>query len=418
MADNKLIDFIKAYQDIRPETAGINPYEVDSREAFMQMAEGMKPDVRERAMRDANRYKYVLPEDYEYPGISPQDRADSYGVVGGDNPFTKNPTRRKQNIIDMIERGEMSALDYNLPGMRAEGQVTDKAAQKINPNFKAGILEEMYSNRDKMSMGPRYETLTEGKTPSYMLSEDGSRKTKEKEYKGPFPKRKPTIKKEKVKAKTEKEKFVEKDTVLGRMFDKRIRPGAETSSRNKMFTYMDEIGKNLVERRVKGDKSSTLDRVLGGVIEGKDAVIAKDKKEVARKAAAVDKALKNRKTAYEIQKISSESMKNIAELAKTDFTKATQAAMELAEFENFEPGTQKFNDQVAAILRGAVTEGQANVYTKLMQLQKELAILPKGSPDYIAMENDIAEMKQRVSGTTLNNNASDQLIDADGNPIT
>ena len=92
--------------------------------------------------------------------------------------------------------------------------------------------------------------------------------------------------------------------------------------------------------------------------------------------------------------------------------------MELAEFENFEPGTQKFNDQVAAILRGAVTEGQANVYTKLMQLQKELAILPKGSPDYIAMENDIAEMKQRVSGTTLNNNASDQLIDADGNPIT
>ena len=79
----------------------------------------------------------------------------------------------------MIERGEISALDYNLPGMRAEGQVTDKAAQKINPYFKAKILEEMYSNRDKMSMGPRYKTLTEGKTPSYMLNEDGSRKTNE-----------------------------------------------------------------------------------------------------------------------------------------------------------------------------------------------------------------------------------------------
>ena len=112
-------------------------------------------------------------------------------------------------------------------------------------------------------------------------------------------------------------------------------------------------------------------------------------------------------------------MKNIAELAKTDFTKATQEAMELAEFENFEPGTQAFDDQVAAILRGAVTEGQANVYTKLMQLQKDLAILPKGSPEYIAMEREIAEMKQRVGGTTLDNSyASEQLIDADGNPIT
>ena len=95
MADSKLVDFIKAYQEIRPEAnienAGINPYEVESREDFMQMVEGLKPDVSERAMRDANRYKYVLPEDYEYPGISPQDRADSYGVVGGDNPFTKIP---------------------------------------------------------------------------------------------------------------------------------------------------------------------------------------------------------------------------------------------------------------------------------------------------------------------------------------
>ena len=112
-------------------------------------------------------------------------------------------------------------------------------------------------------------------------------------------------------------------------------------------------------------------------------------------------------------------MKNIAELAKTDFTKATQEAMELAEFEGFEPGTLPFDDQVAAILRGAVTEGQANVYTKLMQLQKSLSILPKGSPEYIAMENDIAEMKQRVGGTTLNNSyAPEQLIDQYGNPKT
>ena len=75
--------------------------------------------------------------------------------------------------------------------------------------------------------------------------------------------------------------------------------------------------------------------------------------------------------------------------------------------------------QVAAILRGAVTEGQANVYAKLMQLQKDLAILPEGSPEYIAMEREIAEMKQRVGGTTLDSNyVPEQLIDADGNPKT
>jgi hypothetical protein len=312
MADDKqrLIDFIKAYQSIAPETAGINPYEVGTKEDFMQIVEGMKPDVRERAMRDANRYKYVLPEDYEYPGISPQDRADSYGVVGGDNPFTKNPTRRKQNIIDMIERGEMSALDYNLPGMRAEGQVTDKAAQKINPYFKAGILEEMYSNRDKMSQGPRYKTLSEGKTPSYMLNEDGSKKTskeisketkKEEEYKGPFPKKKPTIKKEtKKETKKEAEKFVPKDTVLGRIFDKRVRPGEEISNLAKTNAMLRNISDNLLERRVVGGKegTSTLSRILGpggGIREGFDEIEALETASESKKAAAVDRALALRK---------------------------------------------------------------------------------------------------------------------------
>ena len=435
MADSKLIDFIKAYQDIRPETADINPYEVDSREAFMQMVEGMKPDVRERAKRDANRYKYVLPEDYEYPGISPQDRADSYGVVGGDNPFTKNPTRRKQNIIDMIERGEISALDYNLPGMRAEGQVTDKAAQKINPYFKAKILEEMYSNRDKMSMGPRYETLTEGKTPSYMLNEDGSRKTneeisketkKEKEYKGPFPKRKPTIKKEtKKETKKEEEKFVRKDTVLGRIFDKRVSPGEEISNLAKTNAMLRNISDNLLERRVVGGKegTSTLSRILGpsgGLREGFEEIEALETASESKKAAAQDKVLERKKIAYEIEKINSESLKNIAELAKTDYEGATKLAMEQAAIRGFEPGSQEYFDEVDAIMTAtSITEGQANVYTKLMDLRKQLAIIPEGDPERAVIERAIAEMEQRSRGTTLNSDyESDQLIGADGNPIT
>jgi len=225
-------------------------------------------------------------------------------------------------------------------------------------------------------------------------------------------------------AKTEKEKFVDKDTVLGRIFDRRVKPGNELSNNEKAFAYIRNISDSLLERREVGGKegTSTLSRILGpggGIGEGSDEIKALQSASISKRAAAVDKALDRKKKAYEIQKISSESMKNIAELAKTDFTKATQEAMELAEFENFEPGTQAFDDQVAAILRGAVTEGQANVYAKLMQLQKDLAILPEGSPEYIAMEKDIAEMKQRVGGTTLDNSyAPDQFIDEDGNPKT
>jgi len=224
--------------------------------------------------------------------------------------------------------------------------------------------------------------------------------------------------------KAKKEEFVAKDTLLGRIFDKRIKPGEDISNRDKASAMLRNLSDNLLERRLVGGKegTDTLSRILGpsgGIREGMTEIEALETASISKRAAAVDKALDRKKKAYEIQKISSEAMKNIAELAKTDFTKATQEAMELAEFENFEPGTQAFDDQVAAILRGAVTEGQANVYTKLMQLKKDLAILPKGSPEYIAMEREIAEMKQRVGGTTLDNSyASEQLIDADGNPIT
>jgi len=438
MADEKqkLIDFIKAYQDIAPETAGINPYEVGTKEDFMQIVEGMKPDVRERAMRDANRYKYVLPEDYEYPGISPQDRADSYGVVGGDNPFTKNPTRGKQNIIDMIERGEISAFDYNLPGMRAEGQVDNKAAQKINPYFKAKILGEMYSNRDKMSMGPRYKTLTEGKTPSYMLNEDGSRKTneeisketkKEKEYKGPFPKRKPTIKKEtKKETKKEKEKFVPKDTVLGRIFDKRVKPGEEISNLAKTNAMLRNISDNLLERRVVGGKegTSTLSRILGpggGVREGFDEIETLETASESKKAAAVDKLLENQKTAYEIKKIDSEAMKNIAEAAKSDYSKATQGAMELATIRGFTPGTAEYMAEVDAILSVAVTEGQASIIKNVADLQSQLSIMDPDSDAYKAMQDRINMLQRKSIGSTVDTDAyslPEMTLNPDGSPKT
>ena len=416
MADDKqrLIDFIKAYQDIRPETnkenADINPYKVDTREDFMQMVEGIEPKTKlPRDLED--RYEFVLPEDFEY--MPTDERAKYFGYSG------------------RAGGGREFPLEGISPFQTKDGKV---ASDIINSDYgsdknKRSMLEKIYSNRDKLSMGPRYKTLTEGKTPSYMLDDKGNRISNKElskkyftDYDGPMPMRKPEI--EKAKAEAEKEKFVAKDTLLGRIFDKRVRPGEEISNRDKSSAILRNISDNLMERRLVGGKkgTDTLSRILGpsgGIRGGFEEIEALETASKSKKAAAVDKALERKKKAYEIQKISSESMKNIAELAKTDFTKATQEAMELAEFEGFEPGTLPFDDQVAAILRGAVTEGQANVYTKLMQLQKSLSILPKGSPEYIAMENDIAEMKQRVGGTTLDNSyAPEQVTDQYGNPIT
>ena len=102
------------------------------------------------------------------------------------------------------------------------------------------------------------------------------------------------------KAKAEKEKFVPKDTVLGRIFDKRVRPGEEISNLAKTNAMLRNISDNLLERRVVGGKegTDTLSRILGpggGLREGFDEIEALETASESKKAAAVDKALERRK---------------------------------------------------------------------------------------------------------------------------
>ena len=98
------------------------------------------------------------------------------------------------------------------------------------------------------------------------------------------------------KAKAEKEKFVPKDTVLGRIFDKRVKPGEEISNLAKTNAMLRNISDNLLERRVVGGKegTSTLSRILGpggGVREGFDEIKTLETASESKKAAAVDRAL-------------------------------------------------------------------------------------------------------------------------------
>ena len=292
MADDKqrLIDFIKAYQDIRPETnkenADINPYKVDTREDFMQMVEGIEPKTKlPRDLED--RYEFVLPEDFEY--MPTDERAKYFGYSGRGGGGREFP------------------LEGISPFQTKDGKVASdiRNSDYGSDKNKRSMLEKIYSNRDKLSMGPRYKTLTEGKTPSYMLDDKGNRISNKElskkyftDYDGPMPMRKPEI--EKAKAEAEKEKFVAKDTLLGRIFDKRVRPGEEISNRDKSSAILRNISDNLMERRLVGGKkgTDTLSRILGpsgGIRGGFEEIEALETASKSKKAAAVDKALERRK---------------------------------------------------------------------------------------------------------------------------
>jgi len=241
--------------------------------------------------------------------------------------------------------------------------------------------------------------------------------------------RREKIIKENEEAAKEAEKFVPKDTVFGRIFDKRVKPGEEISNRDKTMAYIRNISDNLLERRLVGGKegTDTLSRILGpggGLEEGRlevealeDEAIALREKGETKKAAAIDKLLEREKTAYEIKKIDSEAMKNIAEAAKSDYSKATQQAMELATIRGFTPGTAEYMAEVDAILSVAVTEGQASIIKDLADLQSQLSIMDPDSEEYKAMQDRINMLQRKSVGTTMDTDAyklPEMTINPDG----
>ena len=120
--------------------------------------------------------------------------------------------------------------------------------------------------------------------------------------------------KEMAEAAKEAEKFVPKDTVLGRIFDDRIREGEEISNRDKAFALLRNIGDNLSERRLVGGKegTDTFSRIFGksgGLREGMDEMEALEDEVIAKEAASVDRALK-------LKKENASLYKTIADTAK------------------------------------------------------------------------------------------------------
>ena len=108
--------------------------------------------------------------------------------------------------------------------------------------------------------------------------------------------------------KAKKEEFVPKDTLLGRIFDKRIKPGEDISNSAKASALLRNISDNLLERRLVGGKegTDTLSRILGpsgGIREGMEEIEALETAAQAKNLEAILTDQKYRKGEADIQKV-------------------------------------------------------------------------------------------------------------------
>jgi len=236
-------------------------------------------------------------------------------------------------------------------------------------------------------------------------------------------------------------KIAPRDTVLGRIFDRRVMPGNELSNNEKAFAYIRNISDNLLERREVGGKegTSTLSRILGpggGIGEGSDEIKALQKNAIAlrekgenKKAAEQDKAilqqiqkLDYQKTQAEIGRIDSETTKNIADaISGGDKPKAIKLAEYQARIRGFnvEKDPQAYYAEVDKIMSVGISQGQSSVYETIQGMELRLSGMNDDDPGKQQLEEDIAGLRARSTGTTVDNYVpKDDVYRDDGTPRT
>jgi len=191
--------------------------------------------------------------------------------------------------------------------------------------------------------------------------------------------KKEEAKKENLKRKAAK-KFIPKDTVLGRIFDKRVKPGEEISNRDKAMAYIRNISDNLLERRLVGGKegTDTLSRILGpggGIDEGRAEVEALEDEAIALREKGEAKNLENILTDQKYRKGEADIQKVIADTALKNAGINT---------ENMDSDTKFAYYQTLAEL-GTENIGTATFQKKLlenMKKQQSVEILDNIGPEY------------------------------------
>jgi len=173
--------------------------------------------------------------------------------------------------------------------------------------------------------------------------------------------------------KAKKEEFVPRDTLLGRIFDKRVKPGEDISNADKASAMLRSISDNLLERRLVGGKegTDTLSRILGpsgGIREGMTEIESLE-------SAARAKNLENILTDQKYRKGEADIQKVIADTALQNAGINT---------ENMDSDTKFAYYQTLAEL-GTENIGTATFQKKLlenMKKQQSVEILDNIGPEY------------------------------------
>ena len=202
-----------------------------------------------------------------------------------------------------------------------------------------------------------------------------------------------------------KKPFVPKEKFLERIFDKRTKPGEELSNREKTRLYLKEISKNLLERRKIGGKegTDTFSRIFGGVLEGEEAVTAKEEDIVAKRQDAVDKWYKERRESADINKVIAETVKIQAEALKQDFPEEWQMASLEAAAHGLKPNTQAYNDYIVKVLQQQRVIGNlgeiGTFYTKIADLKQQL-LTTTDANEIAKINKQIAELENYAGITS------------------
>tara|TARA_R110000796_G_scaffold247311_1_gene372692 strand:+ start:8 stop:1006 length:999 start_codon:yes stop_codon:yes gene_type:complete len=198
-------------------------------------------------------------------------------------------------------------------------------------------------------------------------------------------------------AKVEKEKFVAKDTLLGRIFDKRVKPGEDISNRDKASAMLRNLSDNLLERRLVGGKegTDTMSRILGpsgGIREGMTEIEALESAAQAKNLQTILADQKLRKGEADIKKV----------MADTALQKAG------IDTENMDSDTKSAYYQTLAEL------GESNINTPMfqkkllenMRRQQSIEALDTIGPEYMKA---LDALKVEKAGTPAHDNALKML---------
>ena len=214
---------------------------------------------------------------------------DNLGFQYGNLIEEQRRRKEKEKIIGGYNINESAISDFADPNYKPKSILDQFADPEYVPESIQDKIAKEVPLEQQLSVG---NLILNSKARDSIQSRDAKALTKYAED---------LNKKDKAaKAKAEKEKFVPKDTVLGRIFDKRVRPGEEISNRDKSSAILRNVSDNLMERRLVGGKegTDTLSRILGpsgGIREGLNEIEALETASESKKAAAVDKALERRK---------------------------------------------------------------------------------------------------------------------------